>query len=745
MALAGPVAAAPMTVSLGPVSGFAGVYVLASVQTTSTADCGARASLQAGVFWDGSPAAATTMPLTWDAGLGACVGAASFPAPADASPGPHAVATCVLAAPPASDCVAGTLSPAATFQVLPPLTLSASHGAAALAVTATYGIWGCDFGADVGAQFFWDGAEWGTATWVGKGPCLASATLVPPAGATPGIHAVTACVAILAATGHACSGPVVAPVAYTIDPEPTPTPTPTPRPTSPPPTEPPFPSFAPSPPPAPGATPAPSLVPSPTPAPTPGPSSPPTPGPMSPGTPVPASPTPAASATAPVPSASVPDMPDPGSPGPQGPTIAPTQPAGTPGATAPGPTPSDAGGPVSATPSAAPGSMPSAPPDATASPAADPAASPEPPAGAVLGAVGGQGTPGGPGGGASNADLLPALAASVPGPAGLDLDPNVILTNLGLTALFVLLFALTAEVFNSTLDTHREEIHAWWGRQVRGPLRVLAPIAVADARLGSMAGSGRAGSLLQFGIVLVVIGFIYGFLSSDFGLNERSLLLMAAIAAALGFLTYLVEGGSSLLARRRYGARSSVRLYGTAILVAIACVLISKLGAFSPGIVYGFVASSIVIAPVALAKRDEAMLVVVPALALLAVSVLAFILLGAASGSATSGSWQGSFIQTVLAIVFIAGLEGLVFTMLPLRFMDGSVVMRWSRAAWALLFGAGVFLWWQLLLNRDRAYLDSFRQANVQLVAVALVFFMATTGLVWGYFRFRPTRTSTAG
>ena len=335
--------------------------------------------------------------------------------------------------------------------------------------------------------------------------------------------------------------------------------------------------------------------------------------------------------------------------------------------------------------------------------------------------------------------------AAVPGPAGLGLDPNVIATNLGLTALFVLLFALTAEVFNSTIDAHRDEIHGWWGRLVAGPLRFLAPVAVVDARLGSLAASGRAGSLAQVAVVLVAIGVIYGFLSTDFGLNEKSLLLLAAIVLSIGFLTYLVEGGSSFIARRRYGARSSVRLYGTAILVAIACVLISRLGSFSPGIVYGFVASSVILAPIALARRDEAMLVVLPALALMAVSLAAFVLLGPASSSVTSGSWQGSFVQTILAIVFVAGLEGLVFTMLPLRFMDGAVVMRWSRVGWAFLFGTGVFLWWQLLLNRDRAYLDTFRQSNVQLVLVALVFFMATTGVVWGYFRFRPERAGDGG
>jgi hypothetical protein len=57
--------------------------------------------------------------------------------------------------------------------------------------------------------------------------------------------------------------------------------------------------------------------------------------------------------------------------------------------------------------------------------------------------------------------------------------------------------------------------------------------------------------------------------------------------------------------------------------------------------------------------------------------------------------------------------------MIPLRFMDGSTVMRWSRAAWAFTFGTVTFLWWQLLLNQDAAYVEAMEQTNVQVVAEA--------------------------
>lgn len=95
----------------------------------------------------------------------------------------------------------------------------------------------------------------------------------------------------------------------------------------------------------------------------------------------------------------------------------------------------------------------------------------------------------------------------------------------------------------------------------------------------------------------------------------------------------------------------------------------------------------------------------------------------------------------VLGMREIGGLEGLFITMIPLRFMDGAMVMGWSRLAWALTFGTITFLWWQLLLNQNGAYIAAFQQTNVQVVLAVLGIFMLTTGGLWSYFRFKPGQT----
>ena len=321
------------------------------------------------------------------------------------------------------------------------------------------------------------------------------------------------------------------------------------------------------------------------------------------------------------------------------------------------------------------------------------------------------------------------------------IDPAVVTTNILLTLLIVFFFGLTAEIFNSTMDANRDEVHGWWTRLFGGPLRALGVLAVPGAVLGRLFGSGRVGNVLRVVLVLGLLGLIYGFLSPDFGLNPQSLVLFVSLVIGLGFLTYFSEGSSTRLATRRYRADASVKVYGTAVIVAIIAVVISRTISFQPGLVYGFIASAVIVAPVALARRDDATLVLVPAIGLLIVSVLAWLLLGPVRLAAADGTWAPALAETILAMIVIGGLEGLFITMIPLRFMDGATVMSWSRLAWALTFGTVTFLWWQLLLNQNSAYVAAFQQTNVQVVLTVLAIFMLTTGGLWSYFRFRPTRT----
>ena len=335
-------------------------------------------------------------------------------------------------------------------------------------------------------------------------------------------------------------------------------------------------------------------------------------------------------------------------------------------------------------------------------------------------------------------DPLPAFAASIPGPNGLRLDWNVVATNILLTLLVILLFGLTSAVFNSTIDDNRDEIAGWFARLGSTLGFIAGPLGRLDHGLKGAADRANVSTLARVFVVLALSGLIYGFLSPDFGLNEKSLYLFVALVIGLGFATYLQEGGTTFLAERRYHVPSSVRLFGAGIAVAIVCVLVSRLAGLQPGFLYGFIASSVILAPASLDRRTSANLVIWPSIALLVASILAWLVMGPLTLAARADASPLNVLgNTIAASIFVGGLEGVFYSMIPLSFMDGAVVWRWSRIAWVLIFGVTTFLFWQLVINQYTAYLDAFRQPTIlAILAILLVYGTLTIG-TWAFFEYR--------
>jgi len=344
---------------------------------------------------------------------------------------------------------------------------------------------------------------------------------------------------------------------------------------------------------------------------------------------------------------------------------------------------------------------------------------------------------------------LPALVADVQGTTSLSTDFDVIGTNLMLTLVVVVTFGLTSSLFNSTIKSNREEIDGW----VATGARRLRPIATAGRSAGGVVGRvpGRrfVARPLRIALILGITGLVYGFLSPDFGLDPTSVLLFASIVVGVGFVTFLSEGGGALLASRRMRAPATVRLYVAAVAIALICVALTRLMDFQPGILYGFVASSVIAGTVVLDRRQSAMLVIVPALALLAASLVAWAAIPAVRPLADAdGAWWLVLLQAALVTVFVAGIEGLFYAMIPITFMDGATVFEWSKVAWALLFGAATFLFWHLLLNQNDAYLDALRQTRVVVALGLVLLYGGLTVATWLFFKVRagmPTTSDALG
>jgi hypothetical protein len=87
--------------------------------------------------------------------------------------------------------------------------------------------------------------------------------------------------------------------------------------------------------------------------------------------------------------------------------------------------------------------------------------------------------------------------------------------------------------------------------------------------------------------------------------------------------------------------------------------------------------------------------------------------------------------------VFVGGLEGLFFSMIPLSFMDGAKIAQWNRLLWFLTFGAAGFLFWHVLLNQEGAFLHALPERKVIVALTLLAFYSIVTLGTWAYFRQR--------
>jgi hypothetical protein len=307
----------------------------------------------------------------------------------------------------------------------------------------------------------------------------------------------------------------------------------------------------------------------------------------------------------------------------------------------------------------------------------------------------------------------------------------VIATNIYLAVILLLVLLFTSTLFNATLDEHRVQFDAFLHR-LTAPFRAIAAWFEGG---GPSALQSWAASPLAPVPVIVLCGLIYTLDEPNVGFNEGTLALFISLVLAVGIMTYVYDGGEALLTRHRFNLASGVKLYPFAIAIAAFFVLLSRLAGFSAPIMYGFVASSALLVPGRLDKRASAIVVAVPGLVLLGLSILAWMLIPAFNDlNGASGAWWASVPAATAAILFAGGIEGLLFTMIPVRFTDGAKIFSWNVWVWSVIFGVPAFLFAWAILNPQAQEFDALLEGRV-IVAMCLVAAYALAGVaLWLYF-----------
>jgi hypothetical protein len=269
--------------------------------------------------------------------------------------------------------------------------------------------------------------------------------------------------------------------------------------------------------------------------------------------------------------------------------------------------------------------------------------------------------------------------------------------------------------------------------------RPFAPAYVAVGSVAAGVASKRPSSwrYVRAGIILGLTSLVYALLDPGFGFNEASLVLLLSLLAGIAVSTYAFDGIQVLLAERRFGLDARILFYPFAILVACVSVLISRVVDVQPGIIYGFVAAATLTSAATLDERVEGQIIYISTLIFLGVALLSWVLVSPFRAWSEDGSFLGALLETVAVSVFVGGIQGILFTIVPLDFLDGRKLWELSKLAWVSIAVPVTFLFLHVILNPHGDFESPIESTSLGGLMVTCVVIWLLTAAVWLFFRQR--------
>lgn len=294
---------------------------------------------------------------------------------------------------------------------------------------------------------------------------------------------------------------------------------------------------------------------------------------------------------------------------------------------------------------------------------------------------------------------------------------------------------LSSELFNKTVEENHYTLAKWF-KPVTSPFAGVWGALTKSWQMS--AGNSWLNAIAPTIAVLGLAALIYGVLEPGFGFNEKSLVMIVAIVATVGIVTYWYNGGQILVSERLFRMDAVIKLFPIGVLIAGVCVLFSRLDGFQPGIIYGFIASAAVIGSMEPNREQNGKIIFFPALALLALCVVAWLLISPFRDLATDHSSLWAAVPESVAVgVFVGALESTFFQMIPIRYLDGHKVWSWNKAAWVVVAGITAFLFWDVLLRDQSSSMSSINKATPLAAIIAMVAcFLLSLGF-YAFFRLR--------
>ncbi|MEX0790752.1 MAG: FGLLP motif-containing membrane protein [Actinomycetota bacterium] len=316
-----------------------------------------------------------------------------------------------------------------------------------------------------------------------------------------------------------------------------------------------------------------------------------------------------------------------------------------------------------------------------------------------------------------------ALVTSIPQPWQVPLDAVSIGISLLAALGMIVLVAIPAELFNSTLEENNAEVRAFLHLPARRrePRQTLSPAAT-------------------FALFVLVGGFLYALLSPGFGPDASSFALVAGMTVALAVTTAGFAFPQGAYMRRRFGDRGRLSVVPATLVVSTVFVILSLAIQLNPGLIYGVVAGFAF--RNALAEDEEGRLAAWTTLCLLLVCLGAWFARAAILNLAArpDAGFMILAAEAALAGIVLVGLESLTIGLIPLKALNGRKIANWSFPAWMAVFTITAAAFVHILLTPSSGYVSPL-QGRSGIIFLALAGLLAAGAVAfWAYFQFREPR-----
>ncbi len=329
---------------------------------------------------------------------------------------------------------------------------------------------------------------------------------------------------------------------------------------------------------------------------------------------------------------------------------------------------------------------------------------------------------------------LGMLSTAILLPSQISFSAKSLAKSAAVAALAIPFVAFPTEFLNATLEEHEDDLIALRNRFRR--------------KKGSTGGgiTSKISNNVRLSGVLLVSALLYGLLDPKFSFNESSLLIFLGLLVGLTVITMATDLPAALYLRRKDPeAKVQGHVLPGAIGIAAVCVVISRALHFEPGYLYGMVAGLQVANKIKISESDSGKAQVLSFMTTLAVALAAWLARQPLSSwtHSTHASVVAVGVDAALVSIFIAGVQGVLISLLPLRYLPGRDIFKWNRAVWAVLLGISAFIFFHLLLGQGSSYVGTINGTIAAAIFTGL--FVGTTIFAWIFFAIRDRKREAKG